>query len=572
MSGSTIINLIDEDEEEDVAVIEPKHWQVHIASASRAHGPSSKAVSVVRQTLQSTFPGSRVSHEDPSFAPDVGASRAQAAEVLLVIGSPLIFSISACVLEIVKAHRSNARLVVMNLSEPGIPGFNYSLYNRMLFNKDADFVRGLLPARGWRTLEAFGIGQTAVENALNWFLDCPCIEWSPSNAQSTSKAQDELCVRLSTMIEVPESYIISRIATMKAAGEAGKADLMDLLQRMSPRFPSVAAELGGYAESQCTQVASRSAMVQSGVCKAVLSALKAFGKTRKEVTAKVCSAIWLLSFDDTARTQFVELGAPAQVVACLDVFCQQDKTASAMACGAAFALALGGNKVVSELREAGVCVHILSSLKAWGSQDRLLLFNACALMWLLVHDPECAQQFARMQAGKALAAPGMDCPCTSSCLELLAAYAEQKKTSTKAKAARIQWELPTAQATIDWLVDAHARDIEDHCTLKCPKCRLAWNDFDNCAALYCRNNDCKANFCALCCAGPYSSVAQAYEHVMACEFNPVRGNRWVDKAHLPVVYKKRNANLVREYIAAIKDITVRQRVEAQPTVKEHLST
>jgi hypothetical protein len=63
--------------------------------------------------------------------------------------------------------------------------------------------------------------------------------------------------------------------------------------------------------------------------------------------------------------------------------------------------------------------------------------------------------------------------------------------------------------------------VEEILTLKCPRCRKAFVDFDACFALRCRDaadNGCRAEFCAFCLA-LCGTNAHAHQHVAQCPFN-----------------------------------------------------
>jgi len=63
--------------------------------------------------------------------------------------------------------------------------------------------------------------------------------------------------------------------------------------------------------------------------------------------------------------------------------------------------------------------------------------------------------------------------------------------------------------------------VEEILTLKCPRCRKEFVDFDACFALRCRNaadNGCRAEFCAFCLA-LCGTNAHAHQHVAQCPFN-----------------------------------------------------
>jgi hypothetical protein len=59
--------------------------------------------------------------------------------------------------------------------------------------------------------------------------------------------------------------------------------------------------------------------------------------------------------------------------------------------------------------------------------------------------------------------------------------------------------------------------INDILTLRCPRCRQAFVEFDGCMAVTCSRVACKANFCGICLADCGSSGA-AHQHIRTCRY------------------------------------------------------
>ena len=69
----------------------------------------------------------------------------------------------------------------------------------------------------------------------------------------------------------------------------------------------------------------------------------------------------------------------------------------------------------------------------------------------------------------------------------------------------------------------HQKLIEEVLTLRCPRCSMAFVDFEGCFALTCGNNQCRAAFCAWCLA---DCGADAHTHVAGCAENAMKGNMY----------------------------------------------
>lgn len=65
------------------------------------------------------------------------------------------------------------------------------------------------------------------------------------------------------------------------------------------------------------------------------------------------------------------------------------------------------------------------------------------------------------------------------------------------------------------------KEIEDLVSLRCPRCKQVFAEYDGCAALTCGKAGCNAPFCALCLT---DTGVDAHEHVKTCRLNPQKGS------------------------------------------------
>lgn len=85
--------------------------------------------------------------------------------------------------------------------------------------------------------------------------------------------------------------------------------------------------------------------------------------------------------------------------------------------------------------------------------------------------------------------------------------------------------------------------IEDILTLRCPRCKTAFMDFDGCFALTCGKNSCHAGFCAWCLK---DCGADAHSHVPACPENGNGGSVYGTEIQFKNHHQQRRERLVRE--------------------------
>lgn len=88
------------------------------------------------------------------------------------------------------------------------------------------------------------------------------------------------------------------------------------------------------------------------------------------------------------------------------------------------------------------------------------------------------------------------------------------------------------------------RIIEDILTLRCPRCKAAFDDFEGCFSLTCR---CKASFCAMCLE---DCGADAHAHVAQCQEGQglKQAGYFGSKESFVAIQKRRRERLVKEYI------------------------
>jgi len=109
-------------------------------------------------------------------------------------------------------------------------------------------------------------------------------------------------------------------------------------------------------------------------------------------------------------------------------------------------------------------------------------------------------------------------------------------------------------------VEAAVRHVQQNIfTLKCPRCSVAWLDFDGCCALTCSNYECRCHFCAWCLTdcGP-----DAHAHVLLCPDKPSSVGRRIFARwdQVQQVHRARQSRRLREYLLAIVDKQIRDGV------------
>jgi hypothetical protein len=95
-------------------------------------------------------------------------------------------------------------------------------------------------------------------------------------------------------------------------------------------------------------------------------------------------------------------------------------------------------------------------------------------------------------------------------------------------------------------VEKERRHIEDMLNLKCPRCKMVFVDFTNCAALTCAKAGCGCGFCAWCqedCGG------DAHQHVANCSEKPPGADTFYDtKDEFMIVQRRRQRAAITAYL------------------------
>eukprot|EP01113_Clastostelium_recurvatum_P015261 TRINITY_DN1845_c0_g1_i1.p1 TRINITY_DN1845_c0_g1~~TRINITY_DN1845_c0_g1_i1.p1 ORF type:complete len:1083 (+),score=180.97 TRINITY_DN1845_c0_g1_i1:61-3309(+) len=105
----------------------------------------------------------------------------------------------------------------------------------------------------------------------------------------------------------------------------------------------------------------------------------------------------------------------------------------------------------------------------------------------------------------------------------------------------------------------HRNVIYDICTVKCPRCKQAFFDFDGCFALQCSSSNCQARFCGFCLrVGPDSS--ENHRHVRECPLNPSKGNYHSTLAVFEAIRRTEREKAIKDHLASIQDRELRERL------------
>jgi len=122
---------------------------------------------------------------------------------------------------------------------------------------------------------------------------------------------------------------------------------------------------------------------------------------------------------------------------------------------------------------------------------------------------------------------------------------QEQNDRYQAQIARLEEEL-AAQGHAAAQVMRHRREIvENILTLKCPRCKTAFVDFDGCFALSC--SQCGCGFCAYCLSDCGNSAA-AHEHVRACPNSLNRGDYYGSFVLFERAQQLRRRGLVQTYL------------------------
>ena len=95
--------------------------------------------------------------------------------------------------------------------------------------------------------------------------------------------------------------------------------------------------------------------------------------------------------------------------------------------------------------------------------------------------------------------------------------------------------------------------VENILTLRCPRCKNAFIDYADCAALECSN--CNAAFCALCLK---DCGDNAHSHVLTCPDNKHRSKFYIDKSDWQEHHRKRRQEAVSEVVRGLGPGKIRE--------------
>lgn len=111
-------------------------------------------------------------------------------------------------------------------------------------------------------------------------------------------------------------------------------------------------------------------------------------------------------------------------------------------------------------------------------------------------------------------------------------------------------------ADINLIIKKHVLAITDLLTLKCPRCKTPFFDFDGCCALTCCNESCRAGFCALC---QEDCGDDAHSHVRTCRLG--KSSYFLSEECIIKAQNQRKCERINEYISnEIKDKAIKTEV------------
>ena len=90
--------------------------------------------------------------------------------------------------------------------------------------------------------------------------------------------------------------------------------------------------------------------------------------------------------------------------------------------------------------------------------------------------------------------------------------------------------------------------IDNILTLKCPRCQIAFCDYDGCAALSCGINTCRCGFCAYCLT---DCGTDAHAHVPRCPEN-TKGI-YLNLADFKVLHSRKRGVRIRERLQRVSN-------------------
>eukprot|EP01006_Ploeotia_vitrea_P049753 TRINITY_DN67371_c3_g4_i1.p1 TRINITY_DN67371_c3_g4~~TRINITY_DN67371_c3_g4_i1.p1 ORF type:complete len:194 (+),score=69.34 TRINITY_DN67371_c3_g4_i1:146-727(+) len=139
----------------------------------------------------------------------------------------------------------------------------------------------------------------------------------------------------------------------------------------------------------------------------------------------------------------------------------------------------------------------------------------------------------------------------------------------KLRLAQEEKELDEAAALDRKVREARTHIEENILTLRCANpngCRLAFVDFDGCMALECFR--CGGRLCGLCLKFCDNSEA-CHQHVLQCQFNPVRGELFATEEQFAAAVRRRQRFQLEQYLDALDKVVV-QMVRQQMNLGEAL--
>jgi hypothetical protein len=136
-------------------------------------------------------------------------------------------------------------------------------------------------------------------------------------------------------------------------------------------------------------------------------------------------------------------------------------------------------------------------------------------------------------------------------ITLRASITEEQKKLFKAEQARL-----ARMSDQERVINVHRTHIvEEILTLKCPRCRAAFLDFEGCFALSC--SGCNCGICGWCLA---DCGDDAHAHVATCPSKPAGGQQYHGSLQqFEQVHKPRREREAREYLQRIADGEVRRK-------------
>jgi hypothetical protein len=106
--------------------------------------------------------------------------------------------------------------------------------------------------------------------------------------------------------------------------------------------------------------------------------------------------------------------------------------------------------------------------------------------------------------------------------------------------------------------------VENILTLKCPRCKSAFHDFDGCCALTCANYSCRCGFCAWCLR---DCGKDAHDHVKYCPMKPAGADAYFGTMEqFWSLHRRRQEKEARSYLSTLEAATrnaVQERLQTE---------